>query len=345
MIKSLSCWTVAFFEVLGCLRLADLSAEQKPKQRRPSRFEVTTEGGATFVPEKEGIAEESETSDKDSSMASIEKKFGVVGMDPSSPAMRALKQLSEKPKKSILKKSNSYTIHAFGLPGSGGASGGSGGGSSGDERRKAGTLPFNLRSGGGGDGGKDGATSPYQTVTGAEAAKQRWKNIQGLFKKPSQLTLLGSKANLDGNSSDSTITKGNGASSRAMPRVDMTLAEQRAWEEEQMRLPVDFNDCQIDPAPFQLVEKTSLLKVHSLFSMLGVNHAYVTTIGKLIGVVGLKELRVAIEGANSGQSAAKQAEERAKEEAAAAQSHPRVQESLNSALSEEEEEEGLMSKA
>ena len=32
------------------------------------------------------------------------------------------------------------------------------------------------------------------------------------------------------------------------------------------------------------MEKSSLLKVHSLFSMLGVNHAYVTTIGRLIGV-------------------------------------------------------------
>ena len=34
--------------------------------------------------------------------------------------------------------------------------------------------------------------------------------------------------------------------------------------------------------------------------MLGVNHAYVTAIGKLIGVVGLKELRTGIENANSG---------------------------------------------
>ena len=64
----------------------------------------------------------------------------------------------------------------------------------------------------------------------------------------------------------------------------------------------NFTDIHIDPAPFQLVEKSSLLKVHSLFSMLGVNHAYVTTIGRLIGVVGLKELRKAIEDANSGQS-------------------------------------------
>ena len=35
-----------------------------------------------------------------------------------------------------------------------------------------------------------------------------------------------------------------------------------------------------------------------MFSITGVNHAYVTTIGRLIGVVGLKELRKAIEDVN-----------------------------------------------
>lgn len=87
-------------------------------------------------------------------------------------------------------------------------------------------------------------------------------------------------------------------------RPEMTLEEQKEWEREEMAKVVNFNDIHIDPAPFQLVEKSSLLKVHSLFSMLGVNHAYVTTIGRLIGVVGLKELRKAIEDANSGQSPA-----------------------------------------
>lgn len=80
----------------------------------------------------------------------------------------------------------------------------------------------------------------------------------------------------------------------------MSSEDQRVWEEEQMQFPVDFSNCHIDPAPFQLVERTSLLKVHSLFSMVGVNHAYVTAIGKLVGIVGLKELRKAIEDANSG---------------------------------------------
>ena len=85
-------------------------------------------------------------------------------------------------------------------------------------------------------------------------------------------------------------------------RPEMTLEEQRDWERQEMEKSVNFTEIHIDPAPFQLVEKSSLLKVHSLFSMLGVNHAYVTTIGRLIGVVGLKELRKAIEDANSGQS-------------------------------------------
>ncbi|CAI9731399.1 chloride channel 2-like isoform X7 [Octopus vulgaris] len=59
---------------------------------------------------------------------------------------------------------------------------------------------------------------------------------------------------------------------------------------------INWEGCQIDPAPFQLVEKTSLHKVHSLFSLLGLSHAFVTNIGKLVGVVGLKELRNSIQG-------------------------------------------------
>ena len=76
---------------------------------------------------------------------------------------------------------------------------------------------------------------------------------------------------------------------------------------------IDFKKCQIDPAPFQLVERTSLHKVHahshgcamsthlfllppslsqihSLFSILTLSHAYVTSIGRLIGVVTLADV-------------------------------------------------------
>lgn len=81
---------------------------------------------------------------------------------------------------------------------------------------------------------------------------------------------------------------------------DLSIDQQMEWEEQQMKDQVDFSSVRIDPAPFQLVERTSLLKVHSLFSMLAINFAYVTSIGKLVGVVTLEELRKAIEEANSG---------------------------------------------
>uniref|UniRef100_A0A7I4Y278 Chloride channel protein n=1 Tax=Haemonchus contortus TaxID=6289 RepID=A0A7I4Y278_HAECO len=57
---------------------------------------------------------------------------------------------------------------------------------------------------------------------------------------------------------------------------------------------LDLDDVAIDPAPFQLVKGTSLYKVHTLFSLLALNHAYVTERGRLVGVVALKELREAL---------------------------------------------------
>uniref|UniRef100_A0A1I7T7G1 Chloride channel protein n=1 Tax=Caenorhabditis tropicalis TaxID=1561998 RepID=A0A1I7T7G1_9PELO len=57
---------------------------------------------------------------------------------------------------------------------------------------------------------------------------------------------------------------------------------------------IDLDEIAIDAAPFQLVLGSSLYKVHTLFSLLGLSHAYVTDCGKLVGVVGLKELRDAM---------------------------------------------------
>nr|CAD2142093.1 unnamed protein product [Meloidogyne enterolobii] len=62
-----------------------------------------------------------------------------------------------------------------------------------------------------------------------------------------------------------------------------------------LRQPIDLDDeLAIDAAPFQLVIGTSLYKVHTLFSLLGLNHAYVTHRGRLVGVVALRELRAAL---------------------------------------------------
>ncbi|KJH51392.1 CBS domain protein [Dictyocaulus viviparus] len=57
---------------------------------------------------------------------------------------------------------------------------------------------------------------------------------------------------------------------------------------------IDLDDVAIDPAPFQLVKGTSLYKVHTLFSLLALNHAYVTERGRLVGVVALKEVIIGL---------------------------------------------------
>ncbi|KAF0024189.1 hypothetical protein F2P81_022991 [Scophthalmus maximus] len=71
----------------------------------------------------------------------------------------------------------------------------------------------------------------------------------------------------------------------------MTPEEIKAWEEVEMDKPMEIDEIRVDPSPFQLVERTSLHKTHTLFSLLGLSHAYVTSIGKLVGVVALKEAR------------------------------------------------------
>uniref|UniRef100_A0A3P8XPZ6 Uncharacterized protein n=1 Tax=Esox lucius TaxID=8010 RepID=A0A3P8XPZ6_ESOLU len=82
----------------------------------------------------------------------------------------------------------------------------------------------------------------------------------------------------------------------SMAAISDSLPQIAEWEEQQLDEPVDFNNCKIDPAPFQLVERTSLHKTHTIFSLLGLDHAYVTSTGRLVGVVSLRELRKAIEG-------------------------------------------------
>ncbi|XP_063984517.1 chloride channel protein 2 isoform X4 [Diachasmimorpha longicaudata] len=178
------------------------------------------------------------------------------------------------PKKSILKKTNSFTLKGF--------------------------SPL-----------VSPAMTPYTTVTGAESRIRL--AFEAIFKKSATLqdvepdpevaivssTADGSTAGVNQSMLPSPAT----SKKVQLPRervIDMSAEDQKIWEESEMAKDVDFSRCHIDPAPFQLVERTSLIKVHSLFSMVGVNHAYVTAIGRLVGVVALKELRKAIEDANAG---------------------------------------------
>ncbi|XP_018904088.2 chloride channel protein 2 isoform X2 [Bemisia tabaci] len=150
--------------------------------------------------------------------------------------------------------------------------------------------------------------TPYTTVTGAESRIRL--AFEAIFHKSAKLQDVNPDPELgaERHPSDSSISQNPPMSPSILKKVqlprerviDMSPEDQKQWEEEEMRQLVNFSDCHIDPAPFQLVEKTSLLKVHSIFSLIGINQAYVTAIGQLVGVVGMKELRKAIEDSNSG---------------------------------------------
>ncbi|KAK7572172.1 hypothetical protein V9T40_014644 [Parthenolecanium corni] len=169
------------------------------------------------------------------------------------------------PKKSILKKTNSFNLRSF----------------------------PNL---------VNPLATPYSTVTGAESRIRM--AFEAIFHKSAKLP----DANPDLEMNVPTVCEKPSPSPTTfkkvqLPRervIDMSPEDQREWEEVEMKQCVNFDKCHIDPAPFQLVERTSLLKVHSIFSLVGVNLAYVTAIGRLVGVVGLKELRKAIEDSNAG---------------------------------------------
>ncbi|CAG7785203.1 unnamed protein product [Allacma fusca] len=169
--------------------------------------------------------------------------------------------LNLKPNKSILKKTSSFSLHKYGH------------------------APSQFR-------------SPYQTVTGAES--NIVKAFHNIFQKSSTLKDANPE---DGSEEKSTPTTPTVKKSVQLPRervIDMSPEEQKAWEEDEMRKRVDFSRCPVEPSPIQLVSKTMLLKVHSLFSLLQINRAYVTATGRLVGVVAMRELRTAIEQCNSG---------------------------------------------
>ncbi|XP_058462740.1 chloride channel protein 2-like [Malaya genurostris] len=81
---------------------------------------------------------------------------------------------------------------------------------------------------------------------------------------------------------------------------DFLPEARKLWVEQKMSKPIDLHLLQIDPAPVQLVENTTIFKVHRMFSILTIDMAYVTNFGCLVGVVGLKELKAAVEAVNKG---------------------------------------------
>lgn len=226
---------------------------QEEKQRRPSRFEVVP---APDIIKLQQIANDAMLPNQAKKESS---QFAPV--------------FNSQPKKSILKKTNSFTMKGF-------------------SPLSTGPSPVNT---------------PYSTITGAESRLR--SAFETIFRKSTTLQdvqnqndpEIGSKSSI-GNwkggqspSIDGTSFPTGHSKKVQLPRervCDMSAEDQKVWEMEEMAKPIDLeaSHIHIDPSPFQLVERTSLLKVHSLFSMVGINHAYVTKIGRLVGVVALKEV-------------------------------------------------------
>uniref|UniRef100_A0A914VVV4 CBS domain-containing protein n=1 Tax=Plectus sambesii TaxID=2011161 RepID=A0A914VVV4_9BILA len=68
------------------------------------------------------------------------------------------------------------------------------------------------------------------------------------------------------------------------------------FEQERLRVPIVLEEKHLNRTPLQVVEYTSLYKMYSLFHELSIHRVYVTHLGRLIGVIGHDELRVALEG-------------------------------------------------
>ncbi|KAM9111632.1 LOW QUALITY PROTEIN: chloride channel protein ClC-Kb-like [Pangshura tecta] len=72
------------------------------------------------------------------------------------------------------------------------------------------------------------------------------------------------------------------------------------WECQQLQELVRLEELPIDPAPYRLLEKETLYQCYDLFNLLGLRTAYVTNVGRLVGVVSLRELKAAVEGSVKG---------------------------------------------
>jgi hypothetical protein len=76
--------------------------------------------------------------------------------------------------------------------------------------------------------------------------------------------------------------------------------ERAQWESTVLEAPLELNEIEFDSAPFQLMERSPLLHVHMLFSLLGLKRAYITKCGRLEGLISRRELRKGIEDVRQG---------------------------------------------
>ncbi|KAF3839221.1 hypothetical protein F7725_017938 [Dissostichus mawsoni] len=118
--------------------------------------------------------------------------------------------------------------------------------------------------------GQEEHNGPLQTPraqepsTNSDSDKRRLPSVRGALQRLFSSTSLSAQAEPQ-ETTTPTLTD------------PMSPEEIKVWEEEELDKPIDMEQIRIDPSPFQLVERTSLHKTHTLFSLLGLSHAYVTT--------------------------------------------------------------------
>ncbi|GMR30814.1 hypothetical protein PMAYCL1PPCAC_01009 [Pristionchus mayeri] len=96
----------------------------------------------------------------------------------------------------------------------------------------------------------------------------------------------------DGPESVSSVEQGNGT---------VTPYEIAPLESIHIDELIDLDSISIDETPIQVTARTSLFKIHWLFSLLSVSRIFITERGALRGVVALKEVREAIQAVNKGE--------------------------------------------
>ncbi|VDP01066.1 unnamed protein product [Soboliphyme baturini] len=76
---------------------------------------------------------------------------------------------------------------------------------------------------------------------------------------------------------------------------DVSEKKRKRWEEAQLDLQIDWSDSIVDPAPFKLMEGINVLKASSIFYKLGIKRAFVTHLGRLIGILTMQQVQNALE--------------------------------------------------
>uniref|UniRef100_A0A7E4UPZ1 Chloride channel protein n=1 Tax=Panagrellus redivivus TaxID=6233 RepID=A0A7E4UPZ1_PANRE len=96
------------------------------------------------------------------------------------------------------------------------------------------------------------------------------------------------------------------------PSAGFSVEERDRWIAAKLRAKIDLSEIEFDSAPFQLVDRTPLLNVHMIFSLMGLQRAYITRGGRLEGLICMRELRAAIENVKLGTLCARSVAESAK---------------------------------